>query len=67
MNGDHMIEKVTSDNKCDEVLSEKSYHKSFEQLVEEKAGCFEFAWNGYIQMYEEGEKRCECKDCQVDD
>jgi hypothetical protein len=39
--------------------------KSFEQLVEEKAGCFEFAWNGYIRMYEEGEKRCECKDCQA--
>lgn len=37
--------------------------KSFEQLVEEKAGCFEFAWNGYIRMYEEGEERCQCHDC----
>lgn len=39
--------------------------KSFEQLVEEKAGCFEFAWNGFIRLYEEGEKRCECKDCKL--
>jgi len=38
--------------------------KSFEQLCEEKASCLEFAMNGYIRMYEEGEKRCECKDCQ---
>lgn len=37
--------------------------KSFEQLVSEKAGCLEFAWNGYIRIYEEGEKYCECKDC----
>ncbi len=37
--------------------------KSFEQLVSEKAGCFEFAWNGFIRIYEEGEERCECKDC----
>lgn len=37
--------------------------KSFEQLVSEKAGCFEFAWYGFIRMYEEDEKRCNCKDC----
>jgi len=39
--------------------------KSFQQLVKEKAGCFEFAWYGYIRIYEEEEKRCECKDCQA--
>jgi hypothetical protein len=38
--------------------------KSFEQLIAEKASCGEFAWHGYIRIYEEGEKRCECKDCQ---
>ena len=37
--------------------------KTFEQLVAENAGCFEFAWYGFIRLYEEGEKRCECKDC----
>lgn len=37
--------------------------KSFEQLVAEKAGCLEFAFYGYIRMYEEGEERCQCKDC----
>lgn len=37
--------------------------KPFEQLVAEKAGCFEYAWNGYIRIYEEGEERCKCKDC----
>ena len=42
--------------KCGEHTLECSCkRKSFEQLVEEKAGCFEFAWNGYIRMYEEGE------------
>lgn len=41
----------------------KDDFKSFDQLVAEKAGCFEFAWNGFIRMYEQGEKRCECKDC----
>jgi len=39
--------------------------KTFEQLVKEKAGCIEFSWYGYIRLYEEGEKRCECKDCQI--
>ncbi|MEN6512239.1 MAG: hypothetical protein ABFD00_10485 [Chloroherpetonaceae bacterium] len=47
-----------------EINEEK---KSFEQLVEEKAGCFEFAWNGYIHLYKECDKRCECKDCQAID
>lgn len=37
--------------------------KSFDQLVKEKAGCAEFVWNGYIRLYEEGEKRCECEFC----
>jgi hypothetical protein len=55
-------------DKCGEHCLECSCkRKSFEQLVQEKAGCFEFAWNGYIRMYEEGEKRCECKDCQAMD
>jgi len=39
--------------------------KTFEQLVAEKAGCFEFAWYGFIRMYEEGEKHCECEDCRA--
>jgi hypothetical protein len=39
--------------------------KSFEQLVEEKAGCFEFAWNGFVRLYEEGEKRCDCRECKL--
>mgnify|MGYP001562922495 CR=1 FL=1 len=39
--------------------------KSFEKLVEEQAGCLEFAWNGFIRIYEEGEKKCECKDCKA--
>ena len=33
--------------------------KTFEQLVSEKAGCFELAWNGYIRMYEQGEEKCQ--------
>lgn len=37
--------------------------KSFEQLVEEKATCGEFAWNGFIRLYEKDEKVCECRDC----
>jgi hypothetical protein len=37
--------------------------KSFEQLVAEKAGCLEFAWYGFIRIYEEGEAPCQCKDC----
>ena len=39
--------------------------KSFEQLVAEKADCFEFAWNGYVRLYEEGQKPCECCACQA--
>lgn len=39
--------------------------KSFDQLVSEKASCAEFAWNGYIRIYEEGEKRCECENCKM--
>jgi len=37
--------------------------KSFEQLTAEKAGCLEFAMNGFIRLYKEDEKRCECNDC----
>lgn len=39
--------------------------KSLEQLISEGAGCVEFAFNGYVRIYEEGEKRCECKDCLI--
>jgi hypothetical protein len=39
--------------------------KTFEQLGKEKAGCVEYAMNGYIRIYEEGEKLCECKDCAL--
>lgn len=39
--------------------------KTFEQLVSEKAGCFEFAWNGYIRIYEQGEEKCQCKECKA--
>lgn len=38
--------------------------KSFKQLDEEKATCLEYALNGYIRIYEKGEKRCECSSCQ---
>jgi hypothetical protein len=38
--------------------------KTFEQLVEEKAGCIEFSLYGYIRIYEDGEKSCQCKDCK---
>ena len=38
-------------------------NKTFEQLVSEKAGCFEFAYYGFIRLYEEDEKKCECNDC----
>ncbi len=39
-------------------------NKTFEQLVKEKATCLEFALNGYIRLYEEGEKKCECHSCK---
>lgn len=35
----------------------------FNRLVEEKATCLEFAWNGWIKIYEPGEKPCECQSC----
>ena len=37
--------------------------KTFEELVKEKATCLEFAMNGFLRIYEEGEKRCECQSC----
>ncbi len=43
----------------------ESKSKSFDQLVKEKASCQEFAWNGFIRIYEEGEKQCECEQCQL--
>lgn len=54
-------------DKCGEHCLDYRCKKTFEQLVAEKSGCFEFAWYGYIRMYEEGEKSCECKDCQLID
>jgi hypothetical protein len=36
----------------------------FNGLVEKKADCLEFALNGFIRIYEEGEKRCECRSCE---
>jgi hypothetical protein len=39
--------------------------KSFEDLVKEKASCMEFAWNGFIRIYEDGEKKCECDSCKA--
>jgi hypothetical protein len=50
-------------DKCGEHCLDCKCKKSFEQLVSEKAGCFEFAWHGFIRIYEEGQPRCECKDC----
>ncbi len=46
-------------------MDEEKEKKTFEQLVAENASCFEFAWNGYIRLYEKGGKRCECKDCKM--
>ncbi len=37
--------------------------KSFEQLISDKVTCLEFAMNGYIRIYEKGEKRCDCQSC----
>lgn len=37
--------------------------KSYDQLVAENATCFEFAWNGFVRLYKEGENPCECKSC----
>lgn len=48
-----------------EKMFPKSPKKSFEELVDKNAGCCEFAWNGFVRLYEEGEKRCECKDCKL--
>lgn len=39
-------------------------HKSFEQLAAENASCSEFAYYGYIRIYQEGEKRCDCAQCK---
>ena len=39
--------------------------KTFEQLVEEKATCVEFAWHGFIRIQEEGRLPCECQSCKV--
>jgi hypothetical protein len=40
--------------------------ETFDRLIKDKAGCIEFAWNGFIRIYEDGEKRCECKGCVAD-
>lgn len=40
-------------------------NKSFEQLVKEKATCFEFALHGYIRIYEKNEEPCKCRDCKL--
>ena len=36
---------------------------TFDDLIAKNAGCIEMAFYGFIRLYEEGEKRCECKDC----
>lgn len=38
--------------------------KSFKQLVDEKAPCYEFVFNGFIRLYKEGEMKCECYFCK---
>ena len=38
--------------------------KSFEQLGKENATCLEYALNGYIRIYEEGEEECKCLSCE---
>lgn len=43
----------------------KCKYKSFEELVEQKASCAEFALNGFLRIYEEGEENtCECVTCK---
>ena len=38
--------------------------KLFQELIENKAGCIEMSWNGFINLYTEGES-CNCKDCTL--
>ncbi len=37
--------------------------KTFKQLCDENASCLEFAWCGFIRLYEKEELKCKCKDC----
>lgn len=39
--------------------------KLFKELIEKKAGCFEMAWNGFLNLYTE-DKPCECVDCKIE-
>jgi hypothetical protein len=38
--------------------------KLFNELVSKKATCVEFAFHGFIRIYEKGEKHCDCESCQ---
>lgn len=52
-------------DECKADLHGNKYgRKSFEQLTEEKADCFEFGMNGYPRIFEQGEiNNCKCKSC----
>lgn len=39
--------------------------KTFEQLVKEKATCLEFAYNGFIRIYEKDKEKCKCSYCKT--
>lgn len=45
-------------------MRDQQKDKLFDRLVKEKATCIEFAWHGFVRLYEEGEKPCECASCQ---
>jgi len=46
-------------------MSNEDREVLFKKLIEKKATCLEFAWNGFVRMYEEGEKKCECNSCKL--
>lgn len=38
--------------------------KLFKELRDRKAGCIEMAWNGFVNLYIDGEPPCKCVDCK---
>ena len=42
----------------------KDYDRIFKRLVDQNATCLEFALNGFIRIYEEGEEKCACLSCK---
>ena len=38
--------------------------KLFKELIARNASCTEMACNGFIKIYENNEKTCDCDDCK---